>query len=334
MKTISRSIRCAIGGYVAVAVLSGCGGSQSPVVPAVHIDHRVASTGRSDAGRSWMASQAKSEDLLYVSNVQTNDVNVYAYPGHRLVGTLTGLGQPRSECVDAAGDVWIADAEGFELVEYAHGGTKPIAALSTPGRPNGCSVDPTTGNLAVSGGINPVVVSIYRYYGAHHSWRYENRYTDAAVRLAYFCGYDSRGNLFIDGVTGREFRFAELPHRSATFTNITLSQSIKSPGQVQWDGKHIAVGDSGVSPSVIYQFSVSGSSGTEVGSTTLDGTKSVKQFWIQSKTVIGPDGDNDDVGFWKYPAGGSAAGLIGAVDGYGAAVSAAKSSSSPPKRGR
>jgi hypothetical protein len=329
MKTISRSIGCAVGVYVAVAVLLGCGGSQSPVGPAVYSGYRVAATGRADAGRSWMAPEAKSEDLLYVSDVQTNDVNVYAYPGHRLVGTLTGLGQPRSECVDTAGDVWIADVEGFDLVEYAHGGMKPIAALSTPARPNGCSVDPTTGNLAVTGGVNHVVVSIYRYYSAHRRWRYENRYTDSAMRLAYFCGYDSQGNLFIDGVKGGEFRFAELPPRSDTFTNITLSQSIKSPGQVQWDGNYITVGDSGVSPSVIYQFSISGSSGAEVGSTTLDGTKGVKQFWIQGKTVIGPDGDNDDVGFWKYPAGASPTKLIGGVDGYGAAVSPAKSSSSP-----
>ena len=329
MTTISGSIRYTLGVFVAVAVFSGCAGSQSLVGPAVYGDHRAAaSNGRFGAGRSWMAPEAKSEDLLYVSDAITNDVNVDAYPGHRQVGTLTGLGQPRSECVDSAGDVWIADVEGFELVGYAHGGTKPIAALSTPGRPNGCSVDPTTGNLAVSGGTNHVVVSIYRYYSAHRSWRYENRYTDSAMR-AYFCGYDSHGNLFVDGVKGHEFQFAELPHGGVTFTNVTLGQSIKHPGQVQWDGKYIAVGDSGISPSVIYQFSITGSDGAEVGSTTLDGTKSVEQFWVQGKTVIGPDGDNDDVGFWKYPGGGSPASLIGGVDGYGAAISPAGSRSSP-----
>jgi hypothetical protein len=89
---------------------------------------------------------------------------------------------------------------------------------------------------------------------------------------------------------------------------------------VQWDGSNLAVGDSAATPSVIYQLSVSGSTATSVGTTTLDGTKSVRQFWIQGSQVVGPD-FGAAVGIWKYPDGGKAITTITGVRGYGAAVS-------------
>jgi hypothetical protein len=99
-----------------------------------------------------------------------------------------------------------------------------------------------------------------------------------------------------------------------------LSQTIESPGQVQWDGKHIAIGDAGISPAKIYRFAIRGSTAKEVGATTLDGTHSVRQSWIAGSTVVGPDFAKN-VGFWNYPGGGSATKLLKRVHGYGAALS-------------
>ncbi len=48
------------------------------------------------------------------------------------------------------------------VYEYSHGGTQSIATLSDPGSPYGCSVDPTTGNLAVA---NTTSSGYYGYYG-------------------------------------------------------------------------------------------------------------------------------------------------------------------------
>lgn len=271
-----------------------------------------------------MAREAKSENLLYVSDPKTKDVYVYSYPRARLVGTLTGFGEPRSVCADADGDVFIADVVAYAVLEYKHGGAKPIAALSTPGRPEGCSVDPVRGGLAVSGGVNGIVVSIFRY-SAHHQWRAEQTYTDSALRRASFCGYDDRGDLFIDGLNhSGAFLLVELPRGATTFETIVLNATIKRPGQVQWDGTDVAVGDAGAVPSVIDRFSISGSSGTQVGSTKLDSAKGVAQFWIAGARVVGPDFEKDDVGFWGYPAGGSPTKTIARVYGYGAAVSVAK----------
>jgi hypothetical protein len=89
---------------------------------------------------------------------------------------------------------------------------------------------------------------------------------------------------------------------------------------VQWDGAYLAIGDTGVTPSVIDRFSIKKGKATKIGSTRLDGTTSVRQFWIDGSRVIGPDFDAP-VGFWKYPAGGSATKSITTVHGYGAAVS-------------
>jgi hypothetical protein len=312
----------------AAIIVAGCGEAQvRPMMPEPGGALQNSASLANREGRSWMLPEAANDDLLYLSDVSTNNVEVFSYPRGRLVGTLTGFGAPRSECADGQGNVWIADTIGFDVIEYPHGGDKPIHALSTPGAPRGCSVDPKTGDLAVTGGINGVILAVYRH-GARGGWNDPKKYTDSSIRRAAFCGYDVDGDLFLDGfekARGGAFRLAELPRHRQELVNIAVTASIAAPGQVQWDGQNVAVGDTGVSPSVIYQFSVAGGSAMQIGSTSLGGTKSVRQFWIAGARVIGPD-FNANVGVWKYPAGGSAVKQITKVRGYGAAVSLAANS--------
>ena len=101
---------------------------------------------------------------------------------------------------------------------------------------------------------------------------------------------------------------AELPHGSSTFTNIGINQTITVAGGVQWDGKYVAVADeNGPGNGVIYQFSISGSTGTEVSSTTLDSSENIHQFWIDpaGSRVVAPSASLSTVGYWKFPAGGN-----------------------------
>jgi hypothetical protein len=85
----------------------------------------------------------------------------------------------------------------------------------------------------------------------------------------------------------------------------------------------LAIGDQ--SAAVIYQFAISGSTGTKVSSTPLTGSKDVVQFWIEGKKVIGPDAGLAHVAFYKYPAGGSPIKTItGLGEPVGATVSKAK----------
>lgn len=294
----------AVGTCGLLAVLAGCGGGASSRigVPGVIPQARAA---RVEAGRSWIDSMAARGDLLYVSDTETSDVYVFSYPKGTLKGTLTGFSDPAGECVDAGGNVFVTNTGGSNILEFAHGGTTPIATLKDSGYfPVGCSIDPTTGNLAVTNfsttGSAQGDVVIYK--GARG--RPTGHYTSPEMNEMLLCGYDAAGNLFVDGLTQNSVSaFAELRAGDAKLTLIALNQPIGSAGGVQWDGKHVAIGDQATN--TIYRFTISGKMGKRVGATTLGGAGQVFQFWIAGKRVIGPDSAQADVGIWSYPSGGS-----------------------------
>ncbi|HEY6325651.1 MAG TPA: hypothetical protein VIW73_03920 [Candidatus Cybelea sp.] len=285
----------------AFGVLSGCGGAGGPQVSG------LPPAGESAASQaSWMAPDAKRRDLLYVSDLYAGDVNVYSYPQGKLEGVLTGFQAVHYECVDAAGNVFIANSGAKQLVEYAHGGTKPIKTFTEPGFTHGCAVNPVTGDLAV---LHDPPTSGYGGFSIYkHAQGKPKEYTTPNVFRVYFIGYDGKGNLFVDGSAYHlMFEIAELPAGSQTPQAITLNQKIYLPGAIAWDGKHLAVGDqvSIYGPSKIYQFSISGSTGTLAGTTSLANSCDVLQFWLQGTRVITSDVCAPHALYFNYPAGGS-----------------------------
>jgi hypothetical protein len=300
---ISNATRYALGVCAAVTTLAGCGALPVSLGPRGPIGQNAMLAVRPDRSRSWMAPDAKKVNLLYISDLTTGDVYVYSYPDGVLEGTLTGFKRPWGLCVDKAGKVFVTEESGFQILEYAHGGTTPLATLKDPGEdPGGCSVDPTTGDLAVANistpATNPGDVAIYKNArGARRAFK------DREITYYEYCSYDNQGNLYVDGMTPSAFVFAELPKGTTSFANIALNENIQFAGGVQWDGKYVAIRD--YEANVIYQFSISGSGGTETGSTPLDGSSYVAQFWIQGSNVVGPDANSGTVMFWNYPAGGS-----------------------------
>jgi hypothetical protein len=285
-----------------------------------------------------MAPNAKADDLVYVSNLGNDSVAVYSWHEQKLVGRLSGFKSPQGVCADKVGNVFVADQLASKIFEYRHGGETPIATLSDPGGPKSCSVDPTTGNLAVTNveGSQAGQGSVAVYRNASSA---PTEYTSSSLYYPYYCGYDDKGNLFIDGEAKPRYKlaFVELRSGASTLTNVSLNRKITSPGAVQWDGKYLAVGvpDS----NAIYQFTIEGSSGRLEGATDLDGAPGpVFQFWIarfrnhlgepQGTRVVGAaDGDAKNIVlYWKYPAGGAARHSI--TDGlevpYGVTVSMGK----------
>jgi hypothetical protein len=311
----------------AVAGLTGCGGAPTGLTSISSDALRSAPLAVAGGGPSWMLPDAKKKDLLYITDsfpYGSNDVFVYSYPKGKLVGKITGFNEPSGECVDKAGDVFVTNFGASQILEYAHGGTSPINTLNDSGYyPLGCSIDPTSGNLAVTNRLSTSFTSgnVVIYPNASGT-----PVTFTAPNFYYYeyCGYDNLGNLYIDGTTkGSALEYAELGSGSSSFSSLTLNQKIGFPGAVQWDGSHLAIGDQ--SAAVIYEFSISGSVGTKVGSTPLTGSKDVVQFWIQGKRVVGPDAGLKDVGYYKYPAGGSPTKTItGLGEPVGATVSRAK----------
>ena len=94
-------------------------------------------------------------------------------------------------------------------MEYKHGGKKRIQTLTMSRYVAvDCSVDPTTGNLAVTwnrSASSENYIAIYKdasgsptLYGLNDDF-------------VFYCGYDNKGNLFVDGQVGSRSEEACLP---------------------------------------------------------------------------------------------------------------------------
>jgi DNA-binding beta-propeller fold protein YncE len=307
----STSDRFALCGALALVTLAGCSGSPAGTVPSTPTGQaslfRQTASAHPDRSQSWMSPDAKSIDLLYVTDLNTGDVDVYSYPAGKPKGVITGLAVPHGECVDKLGNVFVTNGGQSQILEFAHGGTTPIQTLDDPKNfPHGCAIDPVTGNLAVTNsplGAGAGTVSIYKRAKGKGK-----QITVGNVFQVYYDGYDPNGNLFVDGTDMHvAFEFAELPAGATAFTPVTLNASVNIPAAVQWDGTNLAVGDqvSLNGPSKIDQFTITGSAGQLVGTTDMTDSCDVLQFWIQGDTVIAPDDCGSTVKFFAYPAGGA-----------------------------
>lgn len=285
----------------AAALLAGCGAPRLPIgAPDVVPQSRVSAMPADRTG-PWMLPEAKSEDLLYVSTVYSG-VYVYSYPAGKLVGMVEqGVSLPYGLCTDLAGDVFIADFSGITgVVEFAHGGLKPIRTLyglyGLPFSATACSVDPTTGNLAATVSDSSGVFIYQKARGT------PTVYGDSQI-IMYFCTYDAKGNLFVDQVTnGKGSYIGELQRHAKLFKYIKLTRHMGPAGGILWDGKYIAVGD--LQTDIVYRLKVSGAFGIVVGTVALTGSKEVREFWIDGNRLIGPDQVTNKIEIWNYPAGG------------------------------
>jgi hypothetical protein len=301
---ISRLSSCAVICCMAAAALAGCA-SQSPVgVQSMPQD--VTSGAR--AGRSsWMLAKAKNENLLYVADGNPSGggyVSVYSYPRGNLVGTLTGFFNPAGVCADNVGDIFITDTNARKVVEYAHGGSQSKETLGDGDQPIGCAVDPITGNLAVAnlGGT----VAIYRNARGNAKYLYFSTEGDAD-----YCGYDNAGNLFVDGMAYQGldyvFQLVELARGEQSFKVITVNKNVEAVGQVQWDGKYVAVGDS--EQHLIYRVDVTRTYGIVKKTIHLVGG-GVNGFLIRGRRLIDASYSYDEVQYFNYPDGGTATKVI------------------------
>jgi hypothetical protein len=324
----------ATGICAAAAVLAGCGPlrqAQDDMPPPGEMPQSRATAAHAEHGRSWMLPEAKGEDLIYAADTKAGDVYVVSYPEGKLVGTITGLYSPIGECVDASGNVWITGQSSNSLIEYAHGGTNPIGTLQegANAEPLNCSVDPTTGNLAVTNRY-PTTVAVF-----HNAMGSPTMYQLDGFKYWSACTYDANGNLFAnDWATAQAI--AELPRGSYTLTRVRLKQHVFS-GSIQWDRTYLALhvvprGGLG-GPTKIARLQVSNSIGRIVGETILDDRKNrqaslVAQFFIAGSTIIGPDRFRGPEGgphgysltFWNYPSGGHPTRVISKIGHIDAAV--------------
>ncbi|MBV8066877.1 MAG: hypothetical protein JO113_02790 [Candidatus Eremiobacteraeota bacterium] len=316
-------------------LLAACTRSEPPIGAPGAISQSPTTVISGDRGGSWMLSRAPQWDLLYVSN-GNGTVTVYRYWKHDLVGKLSGFRAPMGECVDEVGDVYITDSDASKIFEFAHGGKTPLRVLSDPRRnaPYGCSIDPTTGDLAVANLDYDGRGDIAIYRRASGKPRIYS--TLCCVYFPLACTYNNRGDLFVAGfvsnTASRYSSFAELDKHGRSFipVNPFLSSSwnwVYVTG-IPWDGKYFVIGEDGA-----YRFKVKGD-GQAIykGITGLNGIFNEEQSWIYHFTgsnsaglqlVAASGSGTGSVVYWNYPSGGDSIATItdGVYYPYGVTVS-------------
>lgn len=321
MNTIAKAV------YIlgVAAILTACGAQQLPFNPSVGNVPADGSAARAVHSKSWMLAEAKTEKLIYVSDISKNEVYAISYRTGKMVGVLSGPSETAGLCSDAHGNVYVTGNE--EIIEYAHAGTTPIAQLNYSGAEfANCSIDRTTGNLAAtmfdqssvaifpSGSGTPIIVPTNR-------------------GLVGACTYDTKGDLFVDEADSYYgISLEELRARTGSF--LTVATNVGSSfGPLQWhDGSLL------VNVPNIQQFRIYGKHAAQVGVIQLAGGGSFRdlsddQFVVQDGVAIAAFGLNPQrptsylLGFWKYPSGTFIKAFGGLGNGclYGVAISSQSS---------
>lgn len=327
---ISSAVKYAFGVTAAAAFLAGCssgGGSQSQFAPsgrtapmaAIHrplmlgnimltsaeMPKRLANVARVAPDR-----KRHHRKFWYIASFYDSTVNVYTLPGLVSKGTLSGTSEEQGLCTKGTGTFWVANSGGDDLLEYDYKGTTVIKTLTeSVGEPAGCSVDPTTGNVAMSVLFDPYVLVWTGGTGTYTQM-------DDSLSETWFVAYDGSGDLFANGyTTSGAVGLAELTKGSTTWKTLSLNQTIGFPGGIQWDGKYLAYGDQSLDANALYRFSCSGSSCTNEGTVSLTGSEDCDQGWIKGGVFACGDVGDDEGKLYHYPAGGSPYADVSGLDG-------------------
>ncbi|HEY3675625.1 MAG TPA: hypothetical protein VGK84_06495 [Candidatus Tumulicola sp.] len=279
-----------------LAAFAGCSAAQ-PSLPQSTGDARASAR----TTRSWIAPDAKTGALLYVTGGA--DVDVFQWPTLQTAGVLSGFQQTTGACVDAAGDVWIADAYAQKLYEYAHGATTPIATLDDAASfPNGCTVNKRDGNLVVGNEYNNNVgkgsITVYKHASGAGTIYYDSDLDDV-----FSLDYVPNGNLFLDGWTGYAFAMQKFVRKQ--FTTIPIKgATIGYPGGVQYWKGQLTVADAGstVTNTTIYHIN---EYGKVLGNTVMGKAYQSYQYQIINGKVICACFEDQNVQIYPYPGGGS-----------------------------
>ncbi|HLY03071.1 MAG TPA: hypothetical protein VKR56_11340 [Candidatus Cybelea sp.] len=341
----------------AAILLPGCGSPQSRGIPSANAPwmapdarpQNLLHVSDGSRGKSWMLPEAKNvKKLLYISDFKTNDVFVYNYETRALMGQLTGFSGPYGQCVDRVGDIWIAEYNHNDVVEYAHGGTKPLDTLPSGGTGAiGCSVAPN-GDLAVANfGVLSTEIGTIAVF--KHASGKAREYSNGSCFNLYPPGYDNRNNLYVVGEIGWPIgNVCELRAAGHSMKKVSApgdgSTFLLLKGGVMWDGKYLTLtGEGNTGDRIIYRVTEAASGDlTFVGQTVLSdncdggymdvvqpfivGTRNTPVNKVEGTAVVGGDlwcSNRFDV--WKYPAGGDPIRTIpnGDAEPYGSSVSIA-----------
>lgn len=258
-----------------------------------------------------MSPEAAKTDLLYVSNLGKDQVNVYSYPAGSPMGRLTGFAVPHGMCTDKFGHLFVIDSVRSKIYEFAHGAMAPFRSFKDDGYfPQSCAVNPVNGDLAVTNfgprGPGPGSVALYKRSRGPRTVLIAKR----GLFHYYYDTYDGKGDLFVDGLNFKdnEFELYEVAAGTSTFVAIKPNAPIRLSGGVFWDGKYLVVGDQYPynGPNSLTEFRIVGTAAKLVTLVNLPDSCNVLQFWVDRGKLIAPNDCGKSVMFWTFPDGGYA----------------------------
>lgn len=316
-------MRCIILSLAAILGVPGCTGADQKTMPTAAWQSAAETSTlpwrgvlRSLTSPNPLAAQegaiapTAERTLLYVSDYHQSYLYMFSFPDGQQLGSeiLKDVVSPQGECVDRYGAIWVVDTGSASIAAYAHGARKPKKVLSDPGSELiGCSIDPKTGDLAVTNMQNTSGDGAVLIYAQASGVPVQ--YQIQSIQRAFFCTYDDSGNLFVDGIAQKGFALAELRTGQSQFVQLKVDQPIYFPGGVEWDGRYLAVGDQ--DEGTVYQFSVADRRASLKGTIRLEHATDVVQFWLVRKKrqaraveLVAPDAYNHNVKIYRYPQGG------------------------------
>lgn len=295
---------CYVAALTMGAMLAGCSSGGSALAPtggALGVDQVSALT---------PVHAKRSNTFQYISNTHGDDVSILDYPkSDQQVGSIGVVG-PWGECANVLYGVarktfWVVAADANIIEEFKVGGSTPIKTLyMAAGAPVACAIDPTTRDMAVTMLTSGKVVIFEGGKGTGTVY-------STPLTAAFYDGYDDDGNLFVNGSNGHTAVLVVLEKGRHNFKPVTVSSGSGISGNVQWDGKYLAVTDQ--DSQIIYRYKVRGTHLTLKSQVRLYGTRDCAGTWIGNGDLVCPDTLRNAVYIFKYPAGGSA---IATLTGY------------------
>jgi hypothetical protein len=255
------------------------------------------------------AAMAKNKGPTIAISVPSAGVDLFTADGTQ-VAQLTGFNGAAGMASDVKGDLYVADLYNSRVQVYAAGFASSPVTLAEPGQ-YPYDVDSFANGTYVA--VANVTGSVSIFKGS----TLLRNITSANLNEAYFCAFDGKGNLYVDGSDSSGAVIGEIPHATSggsTFEQLTTTNTLGFAAgiQVTTAGGQIAIEDAHSHAIFTYNPPSGGSLGTPTQITQLGESENPLTFAFTKNMADLYVADNDlgDAFEYTYPAGGTAVSTI------------------------
>lgn len=291
---------------LAAALLASCSSSAVPTgAPAPPLDRvRGGASSRSvgpngplprelPARRGWIVPNKKNQ-LLYVSNEESSEIDVFSIPSDKLTGQITdGISQPEGIATDKNGNLYVADLGSDTVTVYPHGSTSPSQTLTESDGPDDVAVTEDGHVLAgdIDGGVD-----VYAPGASSPS----SRLTNPDIGSVDGVGVDRHDNVYAAGENDSGGPVVvEFANMSGSGKNLNLTGLLGPTGALVDKKGNLVISDYELPGINIYPPGSTSPSATIANSEDPDRSALNKK----ENLIYVPEAFNGSVNIYKYPSG-------------------------------